>query len=300
MKRARIFALLLVLSAVCASAQSLTTLSEPIETLLYHIRLKAPKTGNLKFRVYWNCTEGDSTFIDLDIDPPAHESIYPSECRYTLCYGDTILNTGKAEFTYKSEDAFSALLNVDRSGAELSLGSDAPTFSLQVDFNRAVPGAIGYSSRIRTEELTNLLITRSAEPRRRAAFESTYSLMAYLKNSEDIYEGIWTYLDRDIDRSKADLGSFYTLATVANGSGGYDIIYLGGENRYSYRWEPLEVKGELKRTPFIDNFDLVWVTADGRTLRHDTSAAFEAGRAALRLNFPLLNSSLRLRRHPTR
>lgn len=287
--------------ALCVSFNAvaeLTELTSPTESLFYHIRLKAPKHKNLKFNVYWNCSENDSTLISLEIEPPTHDDFYPSVCRYCIRNNDSIIAQGKEEFAYKGkgEPGFSVLINVDRTGAELSLGTNTASRAFNIDFDRHSPGSIGYKSFVTTEELANVLITRSTEPRRKSSFASVDSLKAHIAASEDIYEGIWEYLDRDVDRSKADLGAFYTLATVANGNGGYDIVYLGGENNYSYPWQPLEIKGELQRTPFIDNFDLIWTSADGRTLRRDTNATFEAGHAALRLNFPLLNSSVRFRR----
>ena len=298
MKTARMFLAITALAvAFSAAADSHTPLDTPVASLLYHVRLKAPKNKNLKFTVYW-----DSTSVDLDIEPPTHDDFYPSVCRYTLRSGAATVGEGKEEFVYKGkgEAAFSVILSVDRSGAELSLGTDAASFSIPVSFDRSRPGSIGYKCPGKTEEITNLLITKGADKRRKSTFVSVDSLKAYLAASEYIYEGTWAYLDGDIDRSKADIGAFYTLATVANNRGGYDIVYLGGEKNYAFQWEPLDIKGELVRTPFIDSFDLVWLSADGCTLRHDTSATFEAGHAALRLNFPLLKSSMRFRRHPVR
>lgn len=294
----RLLLILLSCVALGASADSSTDIASPVESLQYHVRLKAPKSKNLQFKVFWNKSAKDSTYVELDITPPAHDDFYQSECRYLIVSGGKILSEGKEEFAYKGigTAAFSAILNVDRSGAELSLGTDEVSFALPVPFDTANPGLIGYRTTTKSKELVNQLITRSTEKRRHSQFASVDSLLAYLDASDDVLEGVWTYLDRDIDRSKADIGAYYTLATVADGEGGYHIVYLGGENNYSYVWEPLEIKGELHRTPFINNYDLIWICADGHTLRRDTSAAFEAGNSILRLNFPLLGSSLRFMR----
>lgn len=293
----RLLAILAFAIAFSAAADSHTPLDTPVESLLYHIRLKAPKNRNLRFTVYW-----DSTSVDLDIEPPTHDDFYPSECSYIIRHGATAIEKGKKEFVYKGKGdaAFSAVLSVDRSGAELSLGTDAASFAIPISFDREKPSCIGYKCAGNAEEITNLLITKGTEKRRISNFASIDSLKSRIAASADIYEGIWSYLDRDIDRSKADIGAFYTLATIANDHGGYDIVYLGGENNYSFPWKPLDIKGELIRTPFTDNFDLYWVSADGLTLRHDTSATFEAGRSVMRLNFPLLGSSMRFRRNPNR
>lgn len=129
------------------------------------------------------------------------------------------------------------------------------------------------------------------------SFYSLDQLDEYLSASTDSIEGYWTYLDRDIDAPNTILGGYYTLATVRNGDS-YDIIYVSGADKYSYLWEPLQVKGHLYRTIFTDNFDLVWTNSQRtQTLDRDVYVTFEQN-ALMTAHFPLYKSEVRFSRKP--
>lgn len=106
-------------------------------------------------------------------------------------------------------------------------------------------------------------------------------------------EGVWRYLDRDNDPRFARPGGYYELAIVANHqTGGYDIIYLDGANTASSLWEPGMLKGRLSPTAFSGHFDLQWFDASMQLIDSECSATIESS-AILRLDFPLLKSSMR-------
>lgn len=279
-------------------------LGRPVETLTYHVRLETKAGKPLKFTLLWNGhADGSRCGVHVEARPVAEaDGAGRSTCIYRVftdnAAGTDVVREGEGLFCYGTgrNTAFSAVLNVDATGAELSLGGVEPEIRMPVPFDRLKPGSLGLLRPSDAKLTVHTLITRQTEPRRRASFATVDSLATYLAASADPLEGRWEYLDRDTDPAKVSAGGRYVVATVADGNGGYDIVYLGGAETFGDDWAPLDVKGRLVPTPFIDHFDLEWIAADSRTLRSETSADFMSGRAVLRLNFPLLNSSIRFRR----
>ncbi len=105
-------------------------------------------------------------------------------------------------------------------------------------------------------------------------------------------EGRYRYLDRENDPRYARPGGKYEIALVSNDDGGYDIIYLGGAETNAHLWKPGMIKGRLRPTIFNSHYDLEWVDASMTVTSDECSADIEQ-RAILRLNFPLLKSTLR-------
>lgn len=112
--------------------------------------------------------------------------------------------------------------------------------------------------------------------------------------------GYWHYLDRDNDSRYARLGGEYRLAIVENPNmpGAYDIIYLGGATVGASSWHEGMLKGQLHPTGFGGHYNLVWYDASMNRLDSETSATVDPGSSAtiLRLDFPLLKTSVRLTR----
>ena len=73
------------------------------------------------------------------------------------------------------------------------------------------------------------------------------------------------------------MGGDYTVAIVDNGDNGFDIIYLSGAETNGRQWHTGLKKGQLIPTQF---------------------ATIETGEI-LRLDFPLLRTSIRLAKLPT-
>ena len=102
-------------------------------------------------------------------------------------------------------------------------------------------------------------------------------------------EGVWEYLDRDIDAARARLGQKYTLFCVHTDTG-YDLLTLDGVDG-----SPV-VKGELVPTAFEGHYDLRWLSTDGYIADTEANAAVAVEGEVLELNFPNLGSRLRFRR----
>ncbi|MCM1292663.1 MAG: hypothetical protein NC111_05655 [Bacteroides sp.] len=109
--------------------------------------------------------------------------------------------------------------------------------------------------------------------------------------------GLWKYLDRDNNPNLARLGGEYTLAIVRSedNSESYDIIYISGATTNASQWTPGMLKGRLHPTGFTGHFDLEWYDAAMDPIAKECSASIEQS-GLIRLDFPLLKTSLRLAR----
>lgn len=296
--------------AVPADTTEVTELGEPVLNLKYHVRMAVARNRPLVFSLLWNAAaDGSARRADISADPVAEaDASGLSRCRYAVYTIDsegaeTLETSGEGCFTYATEGTtcFSAVLSADESGANLALGSATPELTVPVDFDYEVPGSLGFARRKKDKVVNNLIISSHRPAVRIAQFADFQALRDYLEASEDTHEGLWEYLDRDVDRTKAMMGAEYRIATVADGAGGYDIIFLEGDAGGNAAFRPMDIKGHLAATQFIEHYDLQWMAASGVVLAKDTSADMEQGQAILRLNFPLLKSTLRFRRwHPNR
>lgn len=121
-------------------------------------------------------------------------------------------------------------------------------------------------------------------------------ITARLQTSTDPVEGIWEFLDRENDPVRARPGGRYRVALIATAPGTYDIIYLSGAEVNRDAWKPGMLKGRLSATPFVGQYDLMWVDAMMKPIENDISATVEE--ALMTLGFPLLKSRLRFSRRP--
>lgn len=123
-----------------------------------------------------------------------------------------------------------------------------------------------------------------------SSFADMGELRAYLRASQDVRETEWVYYDRDTDPRRVSLGSAYRLATVSDGSGGYDVIAID-----TVAGARPQLKARLAATGFIDVYDLTWYDASGVTMGPECSARFENA-SLLSFSFPLYKATLRFRR----
>lgn len=112
-------------------------------------------------------------------------------------------------------------------------------------------------------------------------------------SSNDFYTGFWRYFDRNTDDSRFELGGKYTIALVPTVSG-YDILYISGASRFYSYWSPYMKKGALIRTPFYNQYEIHWFTAD-KNLYFDECYA-SVSEDILTLHFPIQQSTVRFYR----
>lgn len=160
---------------------------------------------------------------------------------------------------------------------------------------RTTPAVWGIRANARWE--SSLIVTET-EPDPAKPLLTTWTeeaLDAYLASSTDPAEGKWRHFDRSNDPALGRPGGNYMLATVSDGNGGYDILYLAGAKVWASRWKPLMLKGHLSPTRFPGEYDLTWHDATMRpatTARDECSATLTPG-TLLEVRFPLHATTLR-------
>lgn len=120
------------------------------------------------------------------------------------------------------------------------------------------------------------------------------ALLKRIDMSFDPLEGVWEYMDRQMDESLLRPGGEYQLLIVGSGDNIYDIYYAGGARVNPSRWRPGMKKGEL-RVMSPGRYILLWRDAEGEWMLHGLKGAMEDD-GVLTLLFPYQTSSVRLRR----
>lgn len=100
----------------------------------------------------------------------------------------------------------------------------------------------------------------------------------------------WEYLDRTNDPKTAIVGGQYVLAQIGN-----DLVYLSGAKTNGEHWQPGMVKGHLIPTGFDGYYKLQWYDATGRKMPGENFAEHDASLGVMKLSFPELGATIRLR-----
>ena len=198
-----------------------------------------------------------------------------------------------------SDSRWSMILRCGDDSSVVVVGQKFPTVSSPIDLDRTC-GVFGMLADGKVKILRHTIESTVASEVHRCRFESLDSLRAYIARSTDPYERFWSYLDRDTDQRIFTVGGNYTLATVRDVHGGYDIVYISGARVKSKNWQPLMIKGCLISTPFIGHFDLICLHATGHPAPGETNATIETDSSILRLTFPSHNSQVRFAASPRR
>ncbi len=185
-------------------------------------------------------------------------------------------------------------LSLDRGASEavLSAGFGEPEISVPVAI--VTKDRVGCYSLSPCDTLRHELCVDSL-PEPIFTSYSIDSLRKHLSLSRDVNEGEWVYYDRDTDPVRLSVGGDYRFATISDGRGGYDIVYISGAVENAEAWPPMRVKGRLLPTGFIGQFDLVWYDAYGEPMGGDCSALITDG-MLLEIRFPLYGGNVRYRR----
>ncbi len=117
------------------------------------------------------------------------------------------------------------------------------------------------------------------------------SLREHFAQSSDPVEGLWVYLDRDMDDKWTKMGGRYMLAVVRNGDS-YDIIYCDGAQVMKQDWKPFLIKGKMTPTMFSGVYNGMWIDSTFQPITEDVQITIENG-VVMAVNFPVLKSQLR-------
>lgn len=251
-------------------------LEEPLRELRYHLRVEGSRRHVSALSLYWNYRDSlNHRRADLCL-PPVRSEPYAEEASAVIvrrCEGDDSIEYSTAvPLVCGADGCVSLRLTATSAGSALEIGAERAAVSLPVSFDLDYPGALAVCTRRTLKAPINFLFTAAAPTAPIAKPDS--SAVAPLA-------GTWTFLDRDMDASQAYLPERYTLRLLPDG------------DTYLIYTDAGEYKGRLTPSPFSSHWYLSWVTADRRLLDSETSADLETSGLTLRLNFPLLRTSLR-------
>lgn len=262
--------------------------------MIYQLRVAPAGVRSASVALCW----GDSARFEVSVPSQgSDDAVYGFTAAYAYCLGDSVIAAGEFADCYPSrQPGMTVKLRQTDGQAYAEAGASRMKVSvpLGLRFEDAEDIRIDNPSGLAVLAHT---IAADTLPAAHTAFEgSVDSLQSYLALSTDVCEGLWRYLDRDNDPRLAVPGGMYRLATVADGYGGYCIVYLGGAESGADYWQPLMVRGHLVKTPFSGNYDLEWLDATGRAAARENYGTIDAASGIMTLTFPLLNSTLRFRR----
>ncbi len=271
----------------------ITMLDAPVAELSYHARVRPDKYNDLKLSMYWDYDDDNNCRVAEISVAPALEADNTDKVRVecTVYRRSCGRDSSEAKFSSfinysRGRDAgFSAVLRINSAGARIDFGDRVAETGLDVMADNA-GGGVGVMSDRDVELLAHTLLTRYKSRIYRYEGE-------VVDASGDGPTGYWRYLDRDTDPEKVATAIDYGIAVVPDAEGGYVLIYQGNP---SDDWRPGDIKGRLTPTAFEGHYDMEWYDASGQLHRTDTSADLEGDGQILRLNFPLLDATVRLRR----
>jgi len=259
---------------------------------MYHVRLVPDRHHVTEVSLYWDyISPAQHLRADYAVVPTTeidNTDSAPIDCKvYRVSGGiDSLVATFSSYVRYsRGRDAgISAILRANGDGARLDFGGKTVCDGFDVPCSGCA-ASVGFSTDRDVRVLADNLITRYTNGRSRYMRDIVF-------DGNDPLTGQWRYLDRDADSKRVPSGIDYNLSVVAGPDSTYTIIYAG---------EPLDgwtygdVKGHLTPTPFENHFDLEWYDQSGRRYYRDTSADLLVDGQVLRLNFPILGTSVRFR-----
>lgn len=283
----RVLLILLATAAMLGMAQNTVP-----GRLIWHARLAPAHLHERSAGVSW----ADSMLFCLTVPSEGSDSPeYGFEASYTLRRGDSIVTSGTFSDRYPAHNPGMSIKLCYREGrAFIEAGASGPKARIAVDFDAERHSPTLYNpSELKVRNLS--LLADSIPAPRRVPEEVLDSLPALISRSEDPNIGLWNYLDRDNNANLAILAGTYTLATLPNGPDGYMIVYLGGAQQNKDAWTPGRIKAYLRRTPFANHYDLIWLDAYGRPAPPESYATVDAANGIMTLVFPLVETTLRFR-----
>lgn len=280
-----------------------TTFANRPAALKMHYRIALPSdTRQPVAEIRWNVTDADCyDYARFSFD---RDSRYDDWSNFTTCE----LGSAHDGIRQKADskpyrlmddpfaDGFSLRISSSEGGAVLTAGVASPIINLPipVPFSDTARFIVLGDSGVR---LTNSFVHATClEPTTMSRFADIDSLAEYLSHSADPYEGIWIYYDHTTKPERTIVDGRYVLATVADGTGAYDIIYIDGANNDSDAWPPLRIKGQLTPATFPGIYDLEWIQPSGEALPTEYGSGATFADDLLTLQFPYWQATVRFRR----
>lgn len=285
---------------------TLNTGKMPLDTIpaypddvMVHLRLAGADKGKGAWSLIWGRTDIDDCIVAHVTMPErrSHDNLYPA-----LVYVDVYQrvmgeDTPITSTNFKVEDEFFSLkLIYDGFCTRLFAGDKEKKLlaELPLDLSKPTPVLLDAQTDLEARRISVMYNVGNTPARDDCPDAKTLALALAGKSG---IEGIWVYLDRDIDTHKASLGHKYSLAiTKADDSTTYQIISIDATEASRGFIKPIQVKGWMRPTNFNNNYDMVWYDTKGRELNDDNNAQLSDDGSILTLRFPVYKSQLRFTR----
>ena len=174
----------------------------------------------------------------------------------------------------------------------LEVGASEPVYSLNFEGLAADTVFFTTFSNSPVAPLRHDVEVVAPEPLRMASFDSVADLESHLAQSQDSFEGLWSYYDHQGSPIRVSPDLRYDLASVKSADG-YDLVFLSNDGRENYGiWQPLAVKACLTESGFDGIFNLLWLESRGFPVDRKASAHFEGN--LLTLSFPYWDAAIRM------
>lgn len=281
MAKRLIFCLLLINALWAEADQSVIVgqLTGDADEVYAHVRCNA--------KHFSLCINGaDTTRIEVDRIEPT-DNLYGLWSKVQLKKGGVVIASQEVAH---ADNAFSLCLTADEGGTLLAAGDGSRIFDGKVDFRPVAATSLTMHADPRQVVCNDFRV--SYRPLRR---KCSVDICDYLATSADTLEGVWQWLDCRTDAPAVTAGGRYTLATLSAGEG-YDIVYIDGAGIGS--WQPLDIKGHMTATDFVNHFDATWLDSDGRDVGEGVYISLD-NNDILTVTFTPLRSELRFTRRST-
>lgn len=271
------------------------TLPDNLSRVYFHTAFSASQRSALRASVLWNCI--DSTAhgrADIEMSRIIHEARGPyrvlSWKMVKRAAGrDSVLFSEETEVPVNSgsKALLSAVFGVSGVKAEMVLTTANTTRSFAVPYDSVGASVFATATSPETAVASQVILYALGN----ACEEVSPATLEILGDNPVAPAGYWRYLDRNIDPRKASLPRFFDLVVLPAGDGTYTVLSRDKDEARTLRF-----KGVLKRTIFVDHFDLQWYDNTGKCRTTEDYADVILQGSVLQLNFPLLNSCIRFSR----
>lgn len=269
----------------------LSDVGVPVTMLNYNVVLEPHRSKTVPASFYWNYLDTMRFYsIHFDVPPMIDDDTAGDiPVDYKIQHADSVLAVGKFEVEGTSGFPLSVQLLYDAPGAWLKIGYKNWSTPIAVPFDARTTGKFGVSTSLKISD-NDLIAVQGADF---GAVETNIDTL--IAQSKDSLVGYWDYFDRNTDIDRVEYHPQKYAVVPAKTKGQYLIVYVGEE---SALWKKGDIKATLEPTGFIGNYNMRWLTAKRALLSDDVSADYDSANRLLRLNFPLLKSSVRLRKLP--
>ena len=275
----------------------------------YSIRMKPTKSKGSRFLlsrnsgqygIVWNYNDNNNYYalslkhLNNDIDDIANSNHLEIEAYQMISGNKKILYAESVTENVNVNDGYNTLgLSYKNDKLELKIG-DHKLVTLSVLQHQRMDSIckIGYFA-TKGCGITIKRIHFKSSPDKRKIYTTDYNkeiLDSIFKHTNDVNQGYWVYLDRKMDENRLKLGGKYRIAIVPD-SNGYKILLIDGNIKQPLLWKPFMIKGYLKDTAFVGNYDLEWIDADKNIISDESYATFSDN--ILTIHLPIFNSEVR-------